>query len=148
MVRQHGHERHKRGEQDFRRIAHGGPDSAGEKAGALCHARAQHHHQHIAEWVEVGEGRRHLDPEPLDILRREQAFRADDKRVAILGHSRGMDRREVHESRGHRKQDQGDDQIDEDEDRIRQAIAGSFHPVEEPLLVVCPFPLVHALPSS
>ncbi len=67
-----------RGEHPFRRVAHAGAHRGAEQAAAFGDARAEHDDEHIAERMEMGEGRGHFDPQPRDIVGAEQADRGDD----------------------------------------------------------------------
>ena len=134
MIGQHRDQRDERCQHGFRRTAHGGPNGAAEQAGALCHARAQHHDKHIAERVEMGECGRHLDPEPLDILRREKADSLFKLRRAIRILEAGMEGGNVKPCADLRDDHQRDDQVEEDEDRVWQLVARFLDPAEKTLL--------------
>jgi hypothetical protein len=125
-IAHHGDERHRRRQQEFRRAAHAFAHGAGEKPRALRDARAQHHHQHVAQRMKVGERLRHLHPEPLDVFRRQQTDRAQHDAIAGFIGLRGVQRRIAHQRGADAEGDQDADQPKEDEHRIGQLVARTF----------------------
>ncbi len=108
--------------------AHGGT----QKPGTLRHAGAEHHHKHVAERVEVRERLRHFDPQPANILRRDQADRGNDAgRTGGLVDLGGMKGRPARQRGDDGDHDQCQYQPEEQEHGVRQAIAGPLDPAKD-----------------
>jgi len=70
MVGEHGDQGNHGREQELRRAANGLAYTAGKEARAFRHTCAEHHHKHIAKWMEVGEGFWHFNPKALNVFSR------------------------------------------------------------------------------
>ncbi|QYU69628.1 alpha/beta hydrolase fold domain-containing protein [Leptolyngbya sp. 15MV] len=68
----HPHQRHDRRQEYDGGITDARTHRGAEQARPLCNAGAEHDHQHVTERVEMGERRRHLDPQAAYVLRRQQ----------------------------------------------------------------------------
>jgi hypothetical protein len=137
--REVGHHRdqgYRRGQQNPRGAAHAGAHRGGKEPGALGDARAEHDNDDVAQGVEAGEGRGHLDEEKADVVRGEQAHRRDPERASVGRRLRRMIDADAERRQNRARDDEDGDEPEEDEHRIGQRIAGALDPAE------------HAAPSS
>ena len=112
-------------------IAHTCSHGGSKQPGAFCHPGTQHHDQHIAQWMEVGEGFGHVDPQPRNVLGRQQTGGINDALAAGGGiNLGGMRCRYACEARNYRDNDEKQNEPKKEKDRIGQLVALSFNPAE------------------
>ena len=113
--------------QTRRGAADGGSHRRAGESGALGQARAEHDQQHVAEGCESRQRARHLDEQTLEIAAREQAGRAN----VLLGDR--VDRLPARSGAHGAEYDHRGNQPDEDQHRVRQAVARALDRVEHAL---------------
>ncbi len=149
QIAQHA-DKHHDGRQDRdRRIANACAHGGTEQSGPLGDACAQHHDEHVAKRMEVRECLGHLDPEPRDVLRAQEALRRDDSGRACIGiNLRRVRGRQAQKASGNRDDDQYRDQPEEEEHRIGQLVAASLDPSQNTLRLGCRGCCRHVCPGS
>jgi hypothetical protein len=130
VVAGHRHERDHRRQEPRRRAPHRRPHRAREEAGALGHPGPEHHRQHVAERVEVRERLRHLDDEAPQVLRGQEALGEEHPRPPVGTDLRRVRRRDPEGAQRDGDDDEPAEEVEEEEDRVREPVAGPLHPPE------------------